>query len=170
MSASCKLSCLSKCWGVYGDSTHLVPRAKSMALYEARRYFTCAVSSLLRQLSEGGPLPRTRIQVVHGTVPQKCARNRAADVPRRDRNECRDRTSSRRTVCAARPCRGARQRQFAPIFGNFRGLRRERPMAKTLWAVDPVRCELLSLLTGNLTGNSTDSYGARRMAGPWQLQ
>src|SRR5579859_4516816 len=62
--------------GVYEDSTHPVPRAKkSMALHEARRSFTCAVSSLLRQLSEGGPLPRTRIQVVHGTVPQKCAGN-----------------------------------------------------------------------------------------------
>jgi hypothetical protein len=41
-----------------------------------RSFTTCAVSSLLRQVSvgEGVPLPR-RIQAVHGTVPQKCARN-----------------------------------------------------------------------------------------------
>jgi hypothetical protein len=27
-------------------------------------------------------------------------------------------------------------RQFAPIFGNFMGLRRERPRAKTVWRGD----------------------------------
>src|SRR5207244_12652408 len=49
-----------------------------IARYYGRRSFTtCAVSSLLRQVSvgEGVPFPRPRIQVVHGTVPQKCARN-----------------------------------------------------------------------------------------------
>src|SRR5580698_10138086 len=63
---------------VYEDSTHLVACQKQIALYYGRRTFTtCAVSSLLRQVSvgEGVPLPRPRIQVVHGTVPQKCARN-----------------------------------------------------------------------------------------------
>ncbi len=50
---------------------------RSDSLLSGRRSFTrCAVSSL-RQVSvgEGAPLPRPRIQVVHGTVPQKCARN-----------------------------------------------------------------------------------------------
>src|SRR6202161_1925463 len=64
--------------GVYEDSTHLVACQKQTGLYYGRRSFTtCAVSSLLRQVSvgEGVPLPRPRIQVVHGTVPQKCARN-----------------------------------------------------------------------------------------------
>src|SRR5580700_8142331 len=59
-------------------STHLVACRKQTALYYGRRSFTtCAVSALLRQVSvgEGVPLPRPRIQVVHGTVPQKCARN-----------------------------------------------------------------------------------------------
>jgi hypothetical protein len=63
--------------GVYEDSTHLVVCQKPVALYYGRRSFTtCAVSSLLRQVSvgEGVPLPTPRIQVVHGTVPQKCAR------------------------------------------------------------------------------------------------
>src|ERR1700722_18192349 len=63
---------------VVEDSIHLVACQKQIALYYGRRSFTtCAVSSLLRQVSvgEGGPLPRPRIQVVHGTVPQKCARN-----------------------------------------------------------------------------------------------
>ena len=64
--------------GVYEDSTHLVACQKQIGLYYGRPSFTtCAVSSLLRQVSvgEGVPLPRPRIQVVHGTVPQKCARN-----------------------------------------------------------------------------------------------
>jgi hypothetical protein len=59
-------------------STHLVACEKQIALYYGRRSFTtCAVSSLLRQVNagEGVPLPRPRIQVAHGTVPQKCARN-----------------------------------------------------------------------------------------------
>jgi hypothetical protein len=51
---------------------------KPIALYYGRRSFTtCAVSSLFRQASVGEevPSPRPRIQVVHGTVPQKYARN-----------------------------------------------------------------------------------------------
>src|SRR5204863_9528769 len=74
---------------VYEDSTHLLSLAESR-----KRSITvvalspCAVSSLLRQVSvgEGVPLPRPRIQVVHGTVPQKCARNR---LPARSGILCR---------------------------------------------------------------------------------
>jgi hypothetical protein len=54
------------------------PLAPSSEDRSCRRSFTtCAVSSLLRQVGvgQGVPLPRPRIQVVHGTVPQKCARN-----------------------------------------------------------------------------------------------
>src|SRR5580658_9604144 len=54
--------------------------AKSrLALYYGRRSFTtCAVSLFFVgwiSAGEGVSLPRPRIQVVHGRVPQKCARN-----------------------------------------------------------------------------------------------
>src|SRR5215469_15246563 len=40
------------------------------------RYPSCAASLTVRWISFGGvPLSRPRIQVVHGTVPQKCVRN-----------------------------------------------------------------------------------------------
>src|ERR1019366_10008727 len=62
---------------VYEDSSPIACQ-KPIARYYGRRSFTtCAVSSLFRPVSvgEGVPLPRPRLQVVHGTVPQKCARN-----------------------------------------------------------------------------------------------
>src|SRR5437764_6637214 len=53
---------------------------KPIARYYGRRSFaTCAVLSLFRSggfsVGEGVSLPRPRIQVVHGTVPQKYGRN-----------------------------------------------------------------------------------------------
>jgi len=65
--------------GLFGRTQLISCRLqKPMVLYYGRRSFiTCALSSLLRQVSvgEGVSLPRPRIPVVHGTVPQKWARN-----------------------------------------------------------------------------------------------
>src|ERR1700729_1450290 len=76
------LTSYGRCWnpslGNWDVNWRVDAGCQRRALYYGRRSFTtCAVSSLLRQVSvgEGVPLSRPRIQVVHGTVPQKCARN-----------------------------------------------------------------------------------------------
>ena len=55
-----------------------LPKADSALLRSSLFHHLCRfVSFFVRWISvgEGVPLPRPRIQVVHGTVPQKCARN-----------------------------------------------------------------------------------------------
>ena len=46
--------------------------------YGRRSFITCRFGYFRQvvRVGDGVPLPRPRIQVVHGTVPQKCARNR----------------------------------------------------------------------------------------------
>jgi hypothetical protein len=66
--------------GVYEDSTHLLSLAKadsallrSSLFHQLCRFFSFSSGGF--SVGEGVPLRRPRIQVVHGTVPQECARN-----------------------------------------------------------------------------------------------
>src|SRR5438552_15578742 len=71
------LICVSKCVG-FEDFPLLAGRKNSALLRSSLFHHLCRfVSFSLGGFSVGEevPLPRPRIQVVHGTVPQKCARN-----------------------------------------------------------------------------------------------
>jgi hypothetical protein len=80
--------------------------------YGRRSFTTCAVSSLfVRWISvgEGVSLPRPRILVVHGTVPQKCARN---TLPARSGILCRPALGELR--CRPLPTSSARAPEVTP--------------------------------------------------------
>jgi hypothetical protein len=99
---------------VYGESTHRLSLAKSRlrAIYGRRPFTTCAISSLcFRWISvgEGVPSPPPRIQVVHGTVPQKCARNA---LPARSGIPCRPALGQ--LLCRPLPTSSARAPEVTP--------------------------------------------------------